>query len=522
MTADSRSRSDATTMPATRPRRALPRSADDARLEALPAGTRLHEFELQQVIGCGGFGIVYLARDHLLLRQVAIKEYLPVDFAQRLDGAVAPRTADDASTFAMGLRSFLREAQLLAGFDHPSLVKVHRFWEANGTAYMAMPYYAGSTLKEARKAMGAPPDGGWLREFLDALLSALEVLHDANVCHRDISPDNIVLLAQRRPVLLDFGSAREVVGDRTQALTAVFKPSFAAIEQYGDVPGLRQGPWTDLYALGGVMHFLITGAAPAPAAMRAVHDPQRPLQFAAAHTSVAPSLLRAIDRMLAVRPERRPASVRAVRELLEERTTSLPAATASPVASVDAPAAIAPSPARQDRLEAPPMRHTRIVAGLALAGLVLVAGAIVATRGGVAVRDTAPARAMPAAAPARSDAPAAEARAPQATTDDAPAPANPTSDERSVDAASQPAHAADRVRGREHAKRPAPSRVASTRGSAEPAGADPRAACADRGFMGRLVCLDRVCREPAYRTHPDCAAVQRSIDARRRRQEENR
>jgi len=139
MTADSRSRSDATTMPATRPRRGLPRSADDARLEALPTGTRLHEFELQHVIGCGGFGIVYLARDHQLLRQVAIKEYLPVDFAQRVDGAVVPRTRDEASTFAMGLRSFLREAQLLAGFDHPSLVKVHRFWQANGTAYMAMP-----------------------------------------------------------------------------------------------------------------------------------------------------------------------------------------------------------------------------------------------------------------------------------------------------------------------------------------------------------------------------------------------
>ena len=107
-----------------------------------------------------------------------------------------------------GLRSFIQEARLLAGFDHPSLVKVHRFWEGNGTAYMAMPHYRGRTLKEVRQTMVGAPDEAMLRALLEPLLSALAVLHDASVYHRDVSPDNIVLQPDGVPVLLDFGCAR--------------------------------------------------------------------------------------------------------------------------------------------------------------------------------------------------------------------------------------------------------------------------------------------------------------------------
>jgi serine/threonine protein kinase len=291
-----------------------PHNRDDT----LPPGTRLHEFELQRVLGIGGFGIVYLALDHALLRQVAIKEYMPGELARRGAGVqVSLRSAAHAETFTSGLQSFLKEAQLLARFDHPALVKVHRYWEANGTAYMAMQYVAGRTLNEVRRAERLVPDEAALRRLIEPLLGALEVLHEQGVYHRDISPDNILVQPDGSPVLLDFGAARRVIGDRTQRLTAVLKPSFAPVEQYGDVPGMRQGPWTDLYALGAVMHCLLTGRDPVPAVVRAMHDHMLALSVPEpAVAGISPAFLTAIDWMLGVRPQERPPSVQALREAL--------------------------------------------------------------------------------------------------------------------------------------------------------------------------------------------------------------
>ena len=225
------------------------------------------------MLGEGGFSIVYLAEDRTLERRVAIKEYLPVSLAMRGAGAeVTLRTESNADTFAQGLVSFINEARLLARFDHPSLVRVHHFWKANGTAYMVMPYLEGSTLLATRRAMAGPPDESWLRELLWALLGALEVLHEASCYHRDIAPDNILILPDGRPLLLDFGAARHVIGERTQQLTAILKPAFAPIEQYAEATHLQQGPWTDLYALGAVARFCITGDSPPPSTVRAMHD----------------------------------------------------------------------------------------------------------------------------------------------------------------------------------------------------------------------------------------------------------
>ncbi|MEO6031414.1 MAG: protein kinase, partial [Burkholderiaceae bacterium] len=162
--------------------------------DALLPGTRLDEFEILRVLGAGGFGIVYLALDHVLMRQVAIKEFMPATLATRGKGAiVSVRSPSLATTFATGLNSFFNEAQLLARFDHPALVKVHRFWKANGTAYMVMPYYPGQTLQAVRAAMRGSPDEAWLRALLDPLLGALDLLHHEGVYHRDIAPDNILL-----------------------------------------------------------------------------------------------------------------------------------------------------------------------------------------------------------------------------------------------------------------------------------------------------------------------------------------
>jgi hypothetical protein len=284
---------------------------------ALSAGTRLHEFEIVDLIGEGGFGIVYLARDCVLERKVALKEYLPAALATRGPGAtVAPTSTRSVETFEIGLRSFINEGRMLAQFDHPALVKVYRFWEANGTAYMVMPYYQGITLKEALRGADTPPDETRLKQLLAQLLDALEVLHRAQALHRDIAPDNILLLPDGNPVLLDFGAARRVITDRTQTLTAILKPGYAPIEQYGESPSLKQGPWTDLYALAGVMHFAITGAAPTAAVTRTIADPVVPLSNAASGR-YSPQFLRALDRALSVKPADRPQSVQEFRALLE-------------------------------------------------------------------------------------------------------------------------------------------------------------------------------------------------------------
>lgn len=296
--------------------------------DALPAGTRLAEFEIERVLGVGGFGIVYLAFDHALERQVAIKEYMPAALASRGQGLdILLRSASHAETFALGLRSFINESRLLARFDHPALVKVYRFWEAHGTAYMVMPYYKGQTVQNVRREMEAPPDEAWLRQLIEPLLGALDCLHREQVFHRDIAPDNILLLDSEdgqgpRPVLLDLGAARHVIGDRTQSLTAILKPSFAPIEQYAETVQLRQGAWTDLYALAAVVYFCITGRPPTPATARAVHDDLPSLgQMSAGLASgfdrvYSASFVNAIDHALAVRPNARPDSVAAWRDEL--------------------------------------------------------------------------------------------------------------------------------------------------------------------------------------------------------------
>jgi len=288
---------------------------------ALPAGTRLAEFEVRSVLGSGGFGIVYLAWDHALEREVALKEYLPGTLAGRGIGlSVILRSSAQADTFALGLRSFVNEARLLARFDHPSLVKVHRFWEDNGTAYMVMPYYKGRTLRHMRAGMVVPPGEGACRRVIEALLSALEVLHKEGVFHRDIAPDNILICDDGVPVLLDFGAARRVIGEGPQALTSIIKPHFAPLEQYADQGTMRQGPWTDLYALGGTAYFLVTGREPVPAASRALHDDQ-PRLAEERPAGCSPGFCAAIDWMLALKPPERPQSVPMLRDVLEGRIT---------------------------------------------------------------------------------------------------------------------------------------------------------------------------------------------------------
>jgi serine/threonine protein kinase len=305
----------------------------DAHVQALAPGTRFGELEVLGTLGAGGFGIVYLARDHSLEREVAIKEYMPSQFALR-DGQshVSVRSLSMRDTFELGRRSFVNEARLLARFDHPSLLKVYRFWEANGTAYMAMPRLVGQNLREAARRQPTPPPEAWVRRIFDTVLAGLEALHAQQVWHRDVAPDNIFLPADgSAPILLDFGAARQAIGDRTQSFTAILKPSFAPIEQYAEATSLRQGPWTDFYALAAVMHQLLTGHPPQPATARTMADELAPLAL----PGYAPSFLAALDWALRVPPHQRPQSAAEWRDVVAGRA---PVPAAQPIPPRRAPA----------------------------------------------------------------------------------------------------------------------------------------------------------------------------------------
>jgi len=338
---------------------------------ALPVGTRLGEFEITGLLGEGGFGIVYLACDRSLERNVALKEYMPAAFATRGAGVqVTMKSRDHADTYQAGLRSFVNEARILAQFDHPALIKVYRFWEANGTAYMVMPYYQGQTLKQALLAGAAPPDEAWLKALLAPLLDTLSLIHDQQCFHRDIAPDNILMLGDCHPLLLDFGAARRAIGGMEQAFTVILKQSYAPIEQYGDMPGMRQGAWTDLFALASVIHFAIDGQPPLPAIGRVLTDPYVPL--AARHAQrYSAGFLAAIDRALSVRPEDRPQTAADMRALL-----GLPAA--APL-SLHAPAPLSASalPAAAPRIA--PSLAPGVSASEAPAAVVAAMAAVAAT-----------------------------------------------------------------------------------------------------------------------------------------------
>ncbi|MGZ8254361.1 MAG: serine/threonine protein kinase [Burkholderiaceae bacterium] len=292
-----------------------PDSAEDGL--SLRIGTRVSEFEITQRIGDGGFSIVYLAMDHSLERTVALKEYMPSSLATRVGTTlVQPRSSRYRDTFEAGLRSFVNEAKLLAQFDHPALVKVYRFWEANGTAYMVMPFYQGMTVKQAVRAMPAPPDEAWLLALLAPLTEALRVIHAERCYHRDIAPDNVILLASTgKPLLLDFGAARRVIGDMTQGLTVILKAGYAPVEQYAEIPGMKQGAWTDVYALGAVVYWIITGNTPPASVGRMMSDSFVPLARCAAGR-YSTGFLEAIDRTLLVRPEHRTQSIEVLRREL--------------------------------------------------------------------------------------------------------------------------------------------------------------------------------------------------------------
>jgi serine/threonine protein kinase len=273
----------------------------------LAPGTRLREYEIKGLIGEGTCSIVYLGWDHALERKVAIKEYMPAGIAGRLQGSasVVVASARHVEAVRAGMRGFLNEARVLARFDHPALVKVYRFWEENGTAYMVMPCYEGPTLKATLAELGHVPSETEIRAWLKPILDAVTLLHESATWHQNIGPDEIVM-TPFGPVLLGLAGAAHAIEAVHHTPAAALKAGYAAIEQYGSAAGSTRGPWTDLYALGALVYAAITGSEPSPAADRLTEDKLRPLSIVAAGL-YSKRFLAAIDAAMAVQPRRRPA-----------------------------------------------------------------------------------------------------------------------------------------------------------------------------------------------------------------------
>lgn len=293
---------------------------------ALPDGHELNGFRIERELGHGGFGITYLAEDIQLKRWVAIKEYLPREFAKRDDAshAVHPLNETYADDFDWGLDRFRLEAETLVSFRHPNIVAVYQYFLAHGTAYLVMEYQDGKTLAELL-AGGATLEEDEILEFVYPLLAGLEEVHRAGFMHRDIKPENIFIRKDGKPVLIDFGAARQETSRHSKALTSIVSAGYAPYEQYGneDSPSAAaQGPWTDIYALGATLYRCVTGNRPEIATGRlgaiaqGKPDPNRPA-VDAAKGKYSNTLLVAIDTALQVLEGNRPQSVQEFRAMLK-------------------------------------------------------------------------------------------------------------------------------------------------------------------------------------------------------------
>jgi serine/threonine protein kinase len=261
------------------PRCAWDEAAPGTQPVALPPGAVLNDqYVVGRMLGHGGFGITYLAWDRRLETRVAIKEFLPRDHAARstMDGrSVAVYQGESEEHFAYGLRKFLDEARNLARFaEHPSIVTVLSYFEANATAYMVMQYVDGEDLKSYMRRVGGrlPPHAAL--GVIGPVLDALRAVHDAGLLHRDVAPDNIYITSTGRIILLDFGAAKDALGSHSRSLAAVHKEGFSPEEQYR-VSG-QQGPYTDIYAAAATLYCMLTGRVPPDAMERLELDELAP------------------------------------------------------------------------------------------------------------------------------------------------------------------------------------------------------------------------------------------------------
>lgn len=281
----------------------------------LPDDYILGCFKIKKILGRGGFGITYLAIDKRTNNKVAIKEYFPNEIAVRDEQSlfIICRSEQEVEDFNWGLERFVQEARLLAKFNHPNIVKVRHYLRANNTAYFVMDYEAGQSLAQLIKN-GETAEHEELLLIIPHLLDGLNVIHQKNYLHRDIKPDNIIIRPDHSPVLIDFGAARYAVTSRSKMLTTILTRGYAPIEQY-ESRGDRQGPWTDIYAMGALLYHLISGQPLIEASERSLAvfnrkelDPLQPA-IEVGKNRYPPHFLQAIDWALKINETDRPQSI---------------------------------------------------------------------------------------------------------------------------------------------------------------------------------------------------------------------
>jgi serine/threonine protein kinase len=275
--------------------------------DALLPGTRVGRYNIESVLGQGGFGITYRAYDSELGREVALKEYMPAATAIRTgEGTLHPRSTRTASDFIAGRDRFIAEGRTLASLERlPGIVRVYDLVQAHGTAYIVMELLAGGTLND-RLAREGTLRQDEAKALLAPLMAGLSKVHATGFLHRDIKPANILLDGEGGPILADFGAARATATLITGA-TAIFTPGYAATEQFTEG---AQGPWTDIYGLAATLHHAITGQPPPNSFDRIVEDTYVPL-VQRRLTDYPPSFLAGIDAGLALRAKDRPQSIEA-------------------------------------------------------------------------------------------------------------------------------------------------------------------------------------------------------------------
>ena len=271
----------------------------------------LREWRLEEVLGVGGFGIVYLGRGTYFGEQVAIKEYFPSAISDRIEGeTVKPSDSSSEEIYSLGLEKFLEEAKLLWQLSqperHPNIVSVRSLFEINGTAYIVMDFESGKSLSQMLKE-GRKFDEASLLALIKPIAEGLDRAHRAGVVHRDIKPANILVDDNGRPVLIDFGSARFESGQATSTKVTFYTPPYAAIEQY--IKTYPQGPWTDIYALGVALYQCITGEKP-PEVLERLHGELGESLASREWPGFSRPFLRAVDAAMGIRPTERPQSIR--------------------------------------------------------------------------------------------------------------------------------------------------------------------------------------------------------------------
>lgn len=281
----------------------------------LPYRTLLSEnYLIGKELGKGGFGITYLAHDTTLKCLVAIKEFFPKELVARDAGntTLTPYSDETSKSFSYGLKKFISEAQTMAKFNHPNIVRVKALLEENNTAYIVMDYYIGQTLAKLITTKGKPLSEEETMRIIPPVLDGLEKIHKKSILHRDIKPQNIYITTGGKPILLDFGAARYVTGTQTQNLTVVLTRGYAPFEQYRTSG--KQGAWTDIYSCCATLYFMLTGAIPPDASDRVEDDTIVPLE------KISPGLSRetrsAIMQGLEMKIDDRPQTVDEFREML--------------------------------------------------------------------------------------------------------------------------------------------------------------------------------------------------------------